>query len=133
MGSLKPISTGISFLAIGFADHNTPVVIDWESVMFGPIGTDLLALTDGMPPLPWLPHVTEWYVAACNARSFAPIFVSDIEHWLAILRKRYFLVSETIDALRFAFCPQSPVPEEQRMKIRNRYLETLTKWSEVVD
>jgi len=113
------------FNNIGLNQGNEVVAIDWENVMWGPVGFDFSTLVNGMPELPYSKNYLSWYVTEFNAVS--PITLSDkqahalqstFEPWL-------FLTSELLDGFRFGYCPDSPLPLEHREAIRQQMLAKL--------
>lgn len=113
------------FANIGFNNLAKPVVLDWESVAWAPIGLDFVTLTYGIPPLAFTDKYEEWYISAYNNACDEPISMKDFLYTTDLIRKYYFLVADTIDAIRFSFHNESNISlSEQNTRI-NHYIKRL--------
>ncbi len=108
------------FANIGFNDIGKPLVIDWECLTRGPIGLDFVSLTNGIPPLAFTDKYEEWYISAYNNACDQELTMQDFLHITDLVKKYYFLVADTIDAIRFSFQNEGHFKlSEQNVRIDN--------------
>lgn len=113
------------FANIGFKDTGKPVVLDWECLAWGPIGLDYVILTNGIPPLAFTDKYEEWYISAYNNACDDEITMKEFLRITDLIKKYYFLVADTIDAIRFSFHNEAGISStEQNARIKN-YIQRL--------
>lgn len=113
------------FANIGFNKENKPLVIDWEMIMYAPVGFDFVILTNGIPPLHFTDYYEEWYLSAFNNACDTPLTMKQFLQWTELLKKYYFIIAETIDYLRFAFGATDNDSDSESEAKMNHYVQKL--------
>lgn len=113
------------FANIGFNTENKPLVIDWELICRGPIGFDFVILTNGIPPLHFSDLYEEWYISAFNNASDQQINMKQFLKWTELIRNHHFLVTETIDYIRFSFNKKEDDDDSEAEAKQNNYIRKL--------
>lgn len=112
------------FANIGFNTENKPLVIDWELINYGPVGFDFVILTNCIPPLQFCDLYEEWYLSAFNNASDIQITMKQFLNWTELIRNHYFLITETLEYIRFSFCDKKDDDSEAEAK-QNNYIRKL--------
>lgn len=110
---------------IGLTNDLVPVVIDWESITYGPIGLDYLQLTQGMPELSFSNNMAEWYVDSYNEYSDKNISIDSFKRGLETISKHLFFTSGIIEALRFGFTSNPNIPQPVKDGIKEDFFSRL--------
>lgn len=112
------------FANIGFNDENKPLVIDWELVTYAPIGYDFMVLINGIPPLQFTEMYEEWYISAFNNACDVPLTSKQFVKIIENLKDYYFLLTETIEYIRFSFSETEQEFSEKEAK-QSSYIKRL--------
>lgn len=100
-----------------------PVVIDWESINYGPIGTDFVSLTDGIPS--FTEEMYKWYTDTFNKYSKYKITKDFFIKLCSEISEINSYISKTTDAMKFGF--NEKIPIEIRKNILNDFKEWIKK------
>ncbi len=118
---------------VGLSKNTKPVVIDWETISFAPIGLDYLLLTSGMPPILSKEALNNYYVEIYNENSDKKITLNEFQNWLKIIEKHLFITQNLTMAIRYGFAENPYLPEKfilitkHKEHIKNNFIKQLNE------